>query len=387
MELKVWVEGVVRVVCGLSLNTSCQDVVIALAQAMGQTGRYILILKRRETEKQLVADDCPLQHLAQLGQLAAEVQFILRWKGPSHSDGQDRPTRERLPLPRPAPESLKHRVPQKSLTFNLGASTFPRRTKSKRVRSPSPRASPEPRASPVSFLDPPNSVNVIPSYSFKEEVFRQVLQKQKILQDLEIQLEALERETEVWERERSSAVVPGMTLDLTDLLEELEQQQRLNEEELLHEQRWEDDLQEEIGREQDMHRRLHQIQSSVDDHSYQIKELEVHSVHLEQDMQLTAHRESPQVGAPQLEETLRPLKQELHYRLQQTEELDASLSSTERELQTVEESLQDRWKLIEVLNKELRQCKLQQFIQQTGVAPPTDQTNSEVYLINAGIME
>lgn len=30
------VEGVVRVVCGLSLNTSCQDVVIALAQSTGR---------------------------------------------------------------------------------------------------------------------------------------------------------------------------------------------------------------------------------------------------------------------------------------------------------------------------------------------------------------
>lgn len=36
MELKVWVEGVVRVVCGLSIDTSCQDVVIALAQATGE---------------------------------------------------------------------------------------------------------------------------------------------------------------------------------------------------------------------------------------------------------------------------------------------------------------------------------------------------------------
>ena len=36
MELKVWVDGVVRVVCGLSEETSCQDVVIALAQAIGQ---------------------------------------------------------------------------------------------------------------------------------------------------------------------------------------------------------------------------------------------------------------------------------------------------------------------------------------------------------------
>lgn len=36
MELKVWVEGVARVVCGLSRSTSCQDVVIALAQSIGK---------------------------------------------------------------------------------------------------------------------------------------------------------------------------------------------------------------------------------------------------------------------------------------------------------------------------------------------------------------
>uniref|UniRef100_A0A3Q3JZ23 Ras-associating domain-containing protein n=1 Tax=Monopterus albus TaxID=43700 RepID=A0A3Q3JZ23_MONAL len=92
MELKVWVEGVARVVCGLSLNTSCQDVVIALAQDIGQTGRYILIMTLQGNEKQLVADDCPLQILAQLGQLAAEVQFILQRTGPSLSEGQCTPT-------------------------------------------------------------------------------------------------------------------------------------------------------------------------------------------------------------------------------------------------------------------------------------------------------
>ncbi len=36
MELKVWVDGISRVVCGLSEQTSCQDVVIALAQAIGK---------------------------------------------------------------------------------------------------------------------------------------------------------------------------------------------------------------------------------------------------------------------------------------------------------------------------------------------------------------
>lgn len=37
MELKVWVDGVVRVVSGLTLSTSCKDVVIALAQSLGNS--------------------------------------------------------------------------------------------------------------------------------------------------------------------------------------------------------------------------------------------------------------------------------------------------------------------------------------------------------------
>lgn len=36
----MWVEGVVRVVCGLSLTTSCQDVVIALAKSLGESLRF-----------------------------------------------------------------------------------------------------------------------------------------------------------------------------------------------------------------------------------------------------------------------------------------------------------------------------------------------------------
>uniref|UniRef100_A0A3B4X1B8 Ras association domain family member 7b n=1 Tax=Seriola lalandi dorsalis TaxID=1841481 RepID=A0A3B4X1B8_SERLL len=391
MELKVWVEGVVRVVCGVSQSTSCQDVVIALAQAIGQTGRYILILKLRENEKHLVADDCPLQHLAQLGQLAPEVQFILRRTGPSLSDGQNTSTIERhIPLLRPSePEPPKYRGPHKALTFNLGPSTLPKRTKPNRAWSPSPRASPEPRTSPVSFLDAPNSVKAVPSYPFKEEVFRQILQQQRMLQDLEIQIQALERETDVWEQERSSAVVPILNQDLTEELEELEQQLRQNEAELMHRAHWEEQLQAELNREQDMHRQLHQIHSSMDDHNNQIKELQARSAHVDQDIQLTAHKLSSAVSQQQ-EEALGPLRQELHNRLQQGENLNATASETQRELQTAAGIIQDRWQLVEELNKELRQCNLQQFIQQTGGAN-NDQTNSlpitEVYLSNAGIME
>lgn len=37
MELKVWVDGVQRIVCGVTEVTTCQEVVIALAQAIGET--------------------------------------------------------------------------------------------------------------------------------------------------------------------------------------------------------------------------------------------------------------------------------------------------------------------------------------------------------------
>lgn len=35
MEVKVFVDGIPRVVCGVTEETSCQEVVIALAQALG----------------------------------------------------------------------------------------------------------------------------------------------------------------------------------------------------------------------------------------------------------------------------------------------------------------------------------------------------------------
>uniref|UniRef100_A0A8C2YYT7 Ras association domain family member 7 n=1 Tax=Cyclopterus lumpus TaxID=8103 RepID=A0A8C2YYT7_CYCLU len=314
MELKVWVEGVVRVVCGLSLNTSCQDVVIALAKSLGQTGRYILLVQLRGEERQLVATDCPLQHLAQLGPLAAEVHFVLRRTGPSRA-GEDTPG--------------------------------PAETKPNRAWSPSPRASPEPRASPVP-------------------------------------------ETEAWER--SSDEAPGPAPVTEGELEDLERRLRQNEEDLMHRHQWEEELRAETDREPGTWR-LQQLHSSTQGHGHQIEELHVRAAELEQDLQLGAHRRSSRAEAGQPEEALRPLEQELQYRRQQAEDLEAdleaALSGTQRDLQRKEEKLQGRREVLEELNKELRQCKLQHFILQTG-GPHADQTNlpgTEVYLSNAGLKE
>ncbi|XP_041838395.1 ras association domain-containing protein 7-like isoform X2 [Melanotaenia boesemani] len=370
MELKVWVEGMVRVVCGLSQSTSCQDVVIALAQAIGQTGRYVLVMKIRENERHMLPADCPLQHLAQLGQLAAEVQFILRRTGPSLSEGPHKTIKEERPvlLRPPEPEPVKRLGLQKALSFNLGPSTCPKKAKSSRGWSPSPRASPEPRPSPS------NSVNSIPSYPIKEEVFRQILQQQSILQDLEVQIEALEREAELLEKERLSAAISNPPPDLTEQLEELTQRLKQNEIELIYGDDWEEELQAEIKREQDMHRRLQQIQSSIDDQTHEISELQTRSAHQEQDLQHRSQRQNLPAETQQADEALRSLTQELHKRLQMGDQLDAALSETQWRLQTAEE--RERLERIGMLNKELRQCKLQQFIQQTGGTLQADQTKS-----------
>ncbi|RUS69864.1 hypothetical protein EGW08_022370 [Elysia chlorotica] len=77
MELKVWVEGIQRVVCGANYSTSCQDVVLALAHAMGRTGRFTLVERWRDSERPLTPAECPLQALHKWGEYASEVRFFL----------------------------------------------------------------------------------------------------------------------------------------------------------------------------------------------------------------------------------------------------------------------------------------------------------------------
>lgn len=193
----------------------------------------------------MLASDCPLQHLVQLGQLAAEVQFVLQRTGPSLSEGPHAEEKQLVLLRPSQPEHPKHLGPQKAFTFNLGPSVVPRRTKPNKDRPLLPRASPEPKQG---SLVEPSSVNA--SFRSKEEVFRQVLQQQRKLQDLELHIEAIEREEELWEQTTSSAAVSCLTPSLTEELAELEQRLRQNEVELVYGDNWEEKLQEELDQEQ-----------------------------------------------------------------------------------------------------------------------------------------
>ncbi|XP_076292937.1 ras association domain-containing protein 8 [Lasioglossum baleicum] len=82
MELKVWVEGIQRIVCGVTETTTCQDVVYALAHATGQTGRFTLVERWRTNERLLAPYENPLKILMKWGEYSSEVQLILRRSAP-----------------------------------------------------------------------------------------------------------------------------------------------------------------------------------------------------------------------------------------------------------------------------------------------------------------
>uniref|UniRef100_A0A8C7CET4 Ras association domain family member 7 n=1 Tax=Oncorhynchus kisutch TaxID=8019 RepID=A0A8C7CET4_ONCKI len=352
--------------------------------ATGQTGRYVLIQRLRDSERQLLANEKPLESLAKLGQHSNDVQFFLRRTGPSSSDGpgsgsgtsQDRVTP--LPLPKhPDPEPLKHNQPKKSLTFNLGPSTSPR-TKAKQLIRKSPRDSPEQRTSP-SPIPPhhaPSSHSHSPSPSppvgpSKEEVFRQVLQQQERLRAIEAQLETMERDSRSWNR-ASPAPSPVPEARLPEEMEALEQAARRNQAELAHETFWEEELQAEVERERGMRRRLGELHSKMDDCGRRLHDFSSRSAQLEQQIQRESLGGAAQPGRANQaggEESLGAMRAELQSQGRHSEELEGALSETDKALGKAETLLQEKQEELEELNKELRQCNLQQFIQQAGVLP------------------
>ncbi|KAK1802248.1 hypothetical protein P4O66_021917 [Electrophorus voltai] len=358
MELKVWVDGVQRVVCGLSEETSCQDVVIALAQAIGQTGRYVLIQKLRDTERQLVANERPLESLAKLGQLSSEVQFILRRTGPTSSEGSDL---DQLPaIPKLLePEAPKKRDTKKALSFNLGPSTsIHTHTKQLKKVPKDPLDPREPSALSSSLAQ------VGPS---KEDIFRQVLQQKGKLQALQAHLEALEQQVQVLEQPRP----PGLFPDLQEEMSHLGEAYRCNEAELAHGEYWESEYHAEVQREQEMLRQLRELHTSLDEHSRRIHETGNQSERLEQNLrlQVETRKNGLRYTRASMEESLGQMRGQLDSAQHQGSELALSLEETEKALKVVVDLLQAKSNEVDELNKELRQCNLQQFIQQTGVPP------------------
>lgn len=69
----MWIGSVQRIISGVSQHTTSHEVIVALAQATGKTGRFTLVEKWREYEKILTPSECPLEVAQKFGDYAHEV--------------------------------------------------------------------------------------------------------------------------------------------------------------------------------------------------------------------------------------------------------------------------------------------------------------------------
>ncbi|XP_060625482.2 ras association domain-containing protein 7 [Anolis sagrei] len=375
MELKVWVDGVQRVVCGVSDQTTCQEIVIALARAIGQTGRYVLIQRLREKERQLLPHECPVEALAKCGQYANDVQFILQRTGPSLTERPSSDSapqvpertfvRASLPIkPRPlSTEVPRARPPKKSLTFNLGSVASSESLAKSKLR--------QHRKDAALGLRDGASGGLLS----KEELFKTVLHQQEHLYSLDRQRDALEIDLRHWESSRGS--------HLEEEILHLEQVIRQNENELSEEDFWQNELHAEKTGERERQEKVHSLQATMEEYTQKIHELMAKTEVLEREIQweiaerTKRAKDAPSHNPAELEEMAAKMKKELDAKAKQSAQLESSLSMLGKALEETEQSLQAQNQELEELNKELRQCNLQQFIQQTGAMVTAPQARSE----------
>ncbi|VDL75663.1 unnamed protein product [Nippostrongylus brasiliensis] len=78
MELKVSVDGVERSISGVSNETTCAQIIYALAHAISQKGRFVMIEKYRNKERRLSPMDKPLELLEKWREHMSNVTFVLK---------------------------------------------------------------------------------------------------------------------------------------------------------------------------------------------------------------------------------------------------------------------------------------------------------------------
>uniref|UniRef100_A0A3P8SEW5 Ras association domain family member 8 n=1 Tax=Amphiprion percula TaxID=161767 RepID=A0A3P8SEW5_AMPPE len=387
MELKVWVDGVQRVVCGVTEATTCQEVVIALAQAIGRTGRYTLVEKWRDTERHLAPHESPVASLNTWGQYAGDVQLILHRTGPSLTE---RPPSEGPPLR--GPERGLHRQSLPPLA---------------KLRHPNDRSlrRREPRRKSLTFTGAPRSLREILSGGqigeaeakrrllLGNDLVRLVGLQRETLNVLEKKLEAYEAELQVWAEGRGGrgGACPGDPGGV--LIEEilrLEKHLRKNEVEMEEEEFWATELQIELESERQLEERLQELRGRLQGCELEIEEklamVQGVEVGLEEEKLQRERQETQWVSEAEARAQVLRVKAELKAQERQAVQLESSCRAVDRSIGQNSKKLQDMQHELEQLTKELRQVNLQQFIKQTGTkvtvlpAEPTEDESTHIPL-------
>uniref|UniRef100_A0A3Q0QRI7 Ras association domain family member 8 n=1 Tax=Amphilophus citrinellus TaxID=61819 RepID=A0A3Q0QRI7_AMPCI len=357
MELKVWVDGVQRVVCGVTEATTCQEVVIALAQAIGRTGRYTLVEKWRDTERHLAPHESPVASLNTWGQYAGDVQLILHRTGPSLTE---RPPSEGPPLR--GPERGLHRQSLPPLA---------------KLRHPNDRSlrRREPRRKSLTFTGAPRSLREILSGGRigeaeakrslwacrMEDLVRLVGLQRETLNVLEKKLETYEAELQAWAEGRGG---------LIEEILRLEKHLKKNEVEMEEEEFWATELQIELESERQLEERLQELRGRLQSCELEIEEklamVQGVEAGLEEEKLQRERRETQWVSEAEARAQVLRVKTELKAQERQAVQLESSCKAVDRSLGQSSKKLQDMQHELEQLTKELRQVNLQQFIKQTG---------------------
>uniref|UniRef100_M3ZFV6 Ras association domain family member 8a n=1 Tax=Xiphophorus maculatus TaxID=8083 RepID=M3ZFV6_XIPMA len=366
MELKVWVDGVQRVVCGVTEATTCQEVVIALAQAIGRTGRYTLVEKWRDTERHLAPHESPVASLNTWGQYAGDVQLILHRTGPSLTE---RPPSEGPPLRGPERGLHRQSLPPLAKLRHPNDGSLHRR---------------EPRRKSLTFTGAPRSLREILSggrIGDAEGKRRLLLGNGDLVRLVSLQRETLtvlEKKLEAYEAELQDWSEGGGLLE--EILR-LEKHLRKNEVEMEEEEFWATELQIEIESERQLEERLQELRGRLQGCEMEIKEkltmLKVSG--LEEEKLQRERQETQWVSEAEARAQVLRVKAELKAQERQAIQLESSCRAVDRSLGQSSKKLQDMQQELEQLTKELRQVNLQQFIQQTGTkvtvlpAEPTEE--------------
>ncbi|KAM9351599.1 ras association domain-containing protein 8 [Symphorus nematophorus] len=412
MELKVWVDGVQRVVCGVTEATTCQEVVIALAQAIGRTGRYTLVEKWRDTERHLAPHESPVASLNTWGQYAGDVQLILHRTGPSLTErppsegpplrGPERGLhRQSLPplakLRHPNDRSLRRREPRrKSLTFTGAPRGLREILSGGRIGEAEAKRR-------LLLGNGGNHHHAGPAIGTAspglwacrmEDLVRLVGLQRETLNVLEKKLEAYEAELQAWAEGRGGRGggcigEPGGGGGGGGLIEEilrLEKHLRKNEVEMEEEEFWATELQIELESERQLEERLQELRGRLQGCELDIEEklAMVQSVEagLEEERLQRERQETQWVSEAEARAQVLRVKAELKAQERQAVQLESSCRAVDRSLGQSSKKLQDMQHELEQLTKELRQVNLQQFIKQTGTkvtvlpAEPTEEEST-----------
>lgn len=381
MELKVWVDGVQRVVCGVTEATTCQEVVIALAQAIGRTGRYTLVEKWRDSERHLAPHESPVVSLNTWGQYAGDVQFVLHRTGPSL---KERPPSEGLPVCR-GPErglhrqslpimaklraqgerSLRRREPRrKSLTFT----GTPRGLKD--ILSGTKMGDSSSKRCVVLLNSTQQGISTSPHLPSRrlDELMHLVRLQRESLAVLDRRTECCDAELQAWNEKRMCN--EDSWVAMTEEMVRLEQQLCRYQVEVEEEEFWASELQIERESERQLEDRLQEVQARLraceSELEQRLARLHSMEVGLEAQRHQEQTREKQHWSEGDMKTRLQTVKAELKAQSQHTAQLENSCRAVERSLSHSSKRVQERQYELEQLTKELRQVNLQQFIQQTG---------------------